>query len=156
MRNVAVALSLAVAGLTLAACGGTTVDSSDVTATPSAVTSSATSTASTTTSTKPSSEKRPEDDALENEGAASEVSDFPENTAKRPPEQEAYLEALREGGVKIEGNEDQLLATAGTLCGGETITRDAVAGQLIEQQRTELDHEQLIKLIDDAAHANLC
>lgn len=155
MRNVAVALSLALAGLTLAACGGTTVDSSDVTATPSAVTSSATSTASTTTSTKPS-EKRPEDDALENEGAASEVSDFPENTAKRPPEQEAYLEALREGGVKIEGNEDQLLATAGTLCGGETITRDAVAGQLIEQQRTELDHEQLIKLIDDAAHANLC
>ncbi|MDK8795961.1 hypothetical protein QP968_09600 [Corynebacterium sp. MSK041] len=155
MRNIAVALSLAVAGLTLAACGGTTVDSSDVTATPSAVTSSATSTASTTTSTKPS-EKRPEDDALENEGAASEVSDFPENTAKRPPEQEAYLEALREGGVKIEGNEDQLLATAGTLCGGETITRDAVAGQLIEQQRTELDHEQLIKLIDDAAHANLC
>ena len=155
MRNVAVALSLAVAGLTLAACGGTTVDSSDVTATPSAVTSSATSTASTTTSTKPS-EKRPEDDALENEGAASEVSDFPENTAKRPPEQEAYLEALREGGVKIEGNEDQLLATAGTLCGGETITRDAVAGQLIEQQRTELDYEQLIKLIDDAAHANLC
>ena len=155
MRKVAVSVFLAVAGLTLAACGGTTVDSSDVTATPSAVTSSATSTASTTTSTKPS-EKRPEDDALENEGAASEVSDFPENTAKRPPEQEAYLEALREGGVKIEGNEDQLLATAGTLCGGETITRDAVAGQLIEQQRTSLDYEQLIKLIDDAAHANLC
>ena len=155
MRNVAVALSLALAGLTLAACGGTTVDSSDVTATPSAVTSSATSTASTTTSTKPS-EKRPEDDALENEGAASEVSDFPEDTPKRPEKEEAYLEALRAAGVNVEGTEDQLLATASTLCGGETITRDAVAGQLIEQQRTELDHEQLIKLIDDAAHANLC
>ena len=58
--------------------------------------------------------------------------------------------------MKIEGTEDQLLATAGTLCGGETITRDAVAGQLIEQQRTSLDYEQLIKLIDDAAHANRC
>ena len=155
MRKVAASVFLAVAGLTLAACGGTTVDSSDVTATPSAVTNSATSTAPTTTSTK-SSEKRPEDDALANEGAASEVSDFPENTPKRPAEEEAYLEALREGGVKIEGTEDQLLATAGTLCGGETITRDAVAGQLIEQQRTSLDYEQLIKLIDDAAHANLC
>lgn len=154
MRNALVALSFAVAGVTLAACGGTTVDSDEVTASSSAPVVTTSSAPATSTSEKPS--ETPVDDALANEGAASEVSDFPEDTPKRPEKEEAYLEALRTAGVNVEGTEDQLLATASTLCGGETITRDAVAGQLIEQQRTSLDHEQLIKLIDEAAHANLC
>ncbi len=154
MRNALVALSFAVAGVTLAACGGTTVDSDEVTASSSAPVVTTSSAPATSTSEKPS--ETPVDDALANEGAASEVSDFPEDTPKRPEKEEAYLEALRAAGVNVEGTEDQLLATASTLCSGETITRDAVAGQLIEQQRTSLDHEQLIKLIDEAAHANLC
>ena len=154
MRNALVALSFAVAGVTLAACGGTTVDSDEVTASSSAPVVTTSSAPATSTSEKPS--ETPVDDALANEGAASEVSDFPEDTPKRPEKEEAYLEALRAAGVNVEGTGDQLLATASTLCGGETITRDAVAGQLIEQQRTSLDHEQLIKLIDEAAHANLC
>ena len=140
--------------MTLAACGGTTVDSDEVTASSSAPVVTTSSAPATSTSEKPS--ETPVDDALANEGAASEVSDFPEDTPKRPEKEEAYLEALRAAGVNVEGTEDQLLATASTLCSGETITRDAVAGQLIEQQRTSLDHEQLIKLIDEAAHANLC
>lgn len=160
MRKTAITAVLAAAGLSLVACGGTTVDSDDVTTAPAPASSSATSAPTTTSSAESSSaaprESSETNDALANEGAASEVSDFPENAPKRPKEDEAYLEALREGGVDVEGNEEQLLSTARTLCGGEEITRDAVAGQLIEQQRTSLDHEKLSQLIDDAAHSHLC
>ena len=74
----------------------------------------------------------------------------------RPEEDEAFLEALREGGVNVEGNEEQLVGTARTICGGSTITRDAVAGQLVEQQATQLEVEELAKLIETAARDNLC
>ena len=74
----------------------------------------------------------------------------------RPDQDEAFLEALREGGVNVEGNEEQLVGTARTICGGSDITRDAVAGQLIEQQATQLEFDDLTKLIDSAARDNLC
>lgn len=146
----------AVAGLSLAACGGTTVESDDVTTTPSSSatsSSSTTQTSETTVSEEPSTSENP---ALGEEGAASEVSDFPDDAPVREPRDEAYLEALRQGGVDITGNEEQLLSTARTICGGSPITRDAVAGQLIEQQRTNLNHKDLVELIDASAHDNLC
>ena len=74
----------------------------------------------------------------------------------RPEQDEAFLEALRKGGVNVEGNEEQLVGTARTICGGSDITRDAVAGQLIEQQATQLEFDDLTKLIDSAARDNLC
>lgn len=164
MRKTLVATTLAAAGIGLAACGGTTVNSDDVTATPSA--STTTSASASTTATETASETvtessgsvaaAPADDPAAGEGAASEVENTPDAAPMRPEQDEAYLEALRQGGVNVEGNEEQLIGTARTVCGGSTITRDAVAGQLIEQQATQLEINDLTKLIDSAARDNLC
>ena len=82
---------LAAAGLTLAACGGTTVDSDDVTATQSAPSTTATEATTETQTETSTSEKSDEaDPALGNEGAASEV-EAPADEPMRPAEEEAYL-----------------------------------------------------------------
>lgn len=163
MRKTFLTAVLAAAGLSLAACGGTTVDSDDVTATPSSSATAPTSSATdietqTEIETEASSPEAaaPADDPAAGEGAAREVENTPEAVPMRPERDEAYLEALRQGGVNVEGNEEQLVGTARTICGGSTITRDAVAGQLIEQQVTQLEFDQLTKLIDSAARDNLC
>lgn len=147
---------LAAAGFTLAACGGTTVDSDDVTATQSAPSTTATE-ATTETQTETSAPEKSDeaDPALDNEGAASEV-EAPADEPMRPAEEEAYLEALREGGVNVDGNEEQLVSTARTICDGSMITRDAVAGQLVEQEQTKLDADKVAELIDASANDHIC
>ena len=163
MRKTAMAALLAAAGLTLAACGGATVDSDDVTETPApAPSSSAEEQSMEESSTESSTESSsaapaaPADDPAAGEGAASEVENTPDAAPMRPVEDEAFLEALRQGGVNVEGNEEQLVGTARTICGGSTVTRDAVAGQLVEQQATDMNVEELSELIESAARDNLC
>ncbi|WP_297850482.1 DUF732 domain-containing protein [uncultured Corynebacterium sp.] len=160
MRKTAMTAVLAAVGLSLAACGGATVDSEDVTATPStsaaAPSSSVEESQSATETESSSAASAPADDPAAGEGAASEVENTPDAAPMRPDQDEAFLEALREGGVNVEGNEEQLVGTARTICGGSDITRDAVAGQLIEQQATQLEFDDLTKLIDSAARDNLC
>ena len=160
MRKTAMTAVLAAVGLSLAACGGATVDSEDVTATPStsaaAPSSSVEESQSAAETESSSAASAPADDPAAGEGAASEVENTPDAAPMRPDQDEAFLEALREGGVNVEGNEEQLVGTARTICGGSDITRDAVAGQLIEQQATQLEFDDLTKLIDSAARDNLC
>lgn len=160
MRKTAMTAVLAAVGLSLAACGGATVDSEDVTATPStsaaAPSSSVEESESAAETESSSAASAPADDPAAGEGAASEVENTPDAAPMRPEQDEAFLEALREGGVNVEGNEEQLVGTARTICGGSDITRDAVAGQLIEQQATQLEFDDLTKLIDSAARDNLC
>ena len=161
MRKQAIAALIAAAGLTLTACGGATVDSDDVPETPAPSSSAAvttTETTSTESATESSSEApaAPADDPGAGEGAASEVENTPDVAPMRAEEDEAFLEALRQGGVNVEGNEEQLVGTARTICGGSTVTRDAVAGQLVEQQATDMDVEELSQLIESAARDNLC
>lgn len=160
MRKTAMTAVLAAVGLSLAACGGATVDSEDVTATPStsvaAPSSSVEESESAAETESSSAASAPADDPAAGEGAASEVENTPDAAPMRPEQDEAFLEALREGGVNVEGNEEQLIGTARTICGGSDITRDAVAGQLIEQQATQLEFDDLTKLIDSAARDNLC
>ena len=160
MRKTAMTAVLAAVGLSLAACGGATVDSEDVTATPStsaaAPSSSVEESESAAETESSSAASAPADDPAAGEGAASEVENTPDAAPMRPDQDEAFLEALREGGVNVEGNEEQLVGTARTICGGSDITRDAVAGQLIEQQATQLEFDDLTKLIDSAARDNLC
>lgn len=160
MRKTAMTAVLAAVGLSLAACGGATVDSEDVTATPStsaaAPSNSVEESQSAAETESSSAASAPADDPAAGEGAASEVENTPDAAPMRPEQDEAFLEALREGGVNVEGNEEQLVGTARTICGGSDITRDAVAGQLIEQQATQLEFDDLTKLIDSAARDNLC
>ena len=87
---------------------------------------------------------------------AREVTEVPQQASAFTPAEEAYLAGLRENGVNIDGVEDQLTATGATVCEDDLITRDAVAGQLVEQRRTDMDAAGVATLIDDTARANLC
>ncbi|MDY5785069.1 hypothetical protein [Corynebacterium sp.] len=154
--------ALGAASLMLAACGGATVDSSDVTAsatqtaTSAATTGASTSTATSTETSMATTTAASAAEAPANERPAREVSSIPEMSAHYSPEEDAFLGELRNKGININGVEDQLTATGFSLCDGTTFTRDAVAGQLVEQRRTNLDPAAAAQLIDDTAHANLC
>ena len=162
MRKVAFCFATAATAVAVAACGGATVDSDDVTDTPTvaseAETASETETTETTeTSAAPSSSavvssqsKRVDDQP------AREVTDVPKQASAFSPQEEAYLTTLRESGVNVDGIEDQLTATGATVCADNLITRDAVAGQLVEQRRTDMDAAGVAALISDSARANLC
>ena len=159
MKHLLAAAAIA-AACALTACGSSTVDSSEVTeatassTTPAEATEATTTTAttSTTTSAAPqASAPAPGEDA-----PAQEVESVPEQALAFTPEEDAYLEALRNQGINLQGVEAQLTATGVSVCDGSTITRDAVAGQLIEQRRTELAPDAVSKLIDDSAHEHLC
>ena len=162
MRKVALCLATAASAAALTACGGATVDSDEVTETPtvtsevteteSSSSSSATPSSATTTARERSSSigNGPEDQP------AREVTDVPQQASAFSPQEEAYLAQLRESGVNVDGIEDQLTATGATVCADDLITRDAVAGQLVEQRRTDMDAAGVAELISDTARANLC
>ena len=64
-------------------------------------------------------------------------------------------------GVDVDGVEDQLIGAASTVCRSENsdigqVTVTAVAGQLVEQQRTELNAEDAVALIENEARAAYC
>ena len=153
MRKIAGCLATIASAAALAGCGGATVDSDDVTETATATsTSETTETASSTAAVERSSSA--------SSGAADqparEVTEVPQQASAFTPAEEAYLAGLRENGVNIDGVEDQLTATGATVCEDDLITRDAVAGQLVEQRRTDMDAAGVATLIDDTARANLC
>ena len=81
---------------------------------------------------------------------------MPDQVPGYSPEEQAFLDHLSENGVNINGVEDQLTATGFTVCTDDPITRDAVAGQLVEQRRTDMDAAAVAALISDTARANLC
>ena len=159
MRKVAFCFATAAAAVAVAACGGATVDSDDVTETPTVASetteagTSETTEASETTETSAvvSSQSNRVDDQ-----PAREVTDVPQQASAFSPQEEAYLATLRESGVNVDGIEDQLTATGATVCADDLITRDAVAGQLVEQRRTDMDAAGVAALISDTARANLC
>lgn len=161
MRKVAFCFATAAAAVAVAACGGATVDSDDVTETPTVIsetTETETETSETTeasetaeTSAVVSSQSKRVDDQ-----PAREVTEVPQQASAFTPQEEAYLATLRESGVNVDGIEDQLTATGATVCADNLITRDAVAGQLVEQRRTDMDAAGVAALISDTARANLC
>ena len=153
MRKIAGCLATIASVAALAGCGGATVDSDDVTETATATsTSETTETASSPTAVERSSSAG----GGASDQPAREVTEVPQQASAFTPAEEAYLAGLRENGVNIDGVEDQLTATGATVCEDDLITRDAVAGQLVEQRRTDMDAAGVATLIDDTARANLC
>lgn len=90
---------------------------------------------------------------------AREISEIPESAPERSAEDEEYLDSFRVAEVDLGGLEDTLLGTASTVCSsgqsGEVMAT-AVAGQLIEQGRTDLNIDELSGLIVDNARATYC
>ncbi|OFT58795.1 hypothetical protein [Corynebacterium sp. HMSC05E07] len=157
---------LLAAGALLAGCGSATVDESEATETSvaplersasssSAKASGESSGASTSTSENSSagSSSQGTGDEPEDRGAR-EVSEIPAPAPEEGPNQD-FLGAVSQGGVNTDGVEDQLIGAAQAACQGDTVTVPAVAGQLIEQGRSELSHEQLTQLITEQGRA-LC
>lgn len=176
-RLATLALASVGAAATLTACGGATVDSDDVKGSETTVTetsasaetsssesatqsSTASSTASFTATSTASGSTAASSSANAQGGPqdrpAREIESMPEQANAYSAQEQAYLDHLRENGVNIEGVEDQLTATGASVCANDTITRDAVAGQLVEQRRTDMTPEALGQLLTDTARANLC
>lgn len=163
MRKGALCFATIASVAALAGCGGATVDSEDVTETATA-TATETETATseeTPASSSPSTEETAASavSSLSNrpgDQPAREVTEVPQQASAYTPQEEAYLATLRESGVNVDGIEDQLTATGATVCANSLITRDAVAGQLVEQRRTDMDAAGVAALISDSARANLC
>lgn len=161
MRKIAVCFATVATAAAVAACGGATVDSDDVTETPTVVseateTETESETETTETSAAASSSAVSSQSKRADDQPAREVTDVPQQASAFSPQEEAYLATLRESGVNIDGIEDQLTATGATVCADNLITRDAVAGQLVEQRRTDMDAAGVAALISDTARANLC
>lgn len=153
MRKLALCLTT-ITCTALTACGGATVDSDDV-----EVTETATSTtAETSTTASAETSAAPASSASNGAGdePAREVDSVPHQAPAYSPEEQAFLDHLSQNGVNVDGLEDQLTATGFTVCDNDTITRDAVAGQLVEQRRTDMDAAAVATLIGDTARANLC
>ena len=73
------------------------------------------------------------------------------------PEPDAkYLDKFKDAGVNVDGVEDQLLGAGKAACDENEVTIAAVAGQLIEQQRTTMGFEELSQLIKDSARSGIC
>lgn len=162
MRKVAFCFATAATAVAVAACGGATVDSDDVTDTPTVASEAETESETETTETTETSEAPSSSAVVSSKSKrvddqpAREVTDVPQQASAFSPQEEAYLATLRESGVNVDGIEDQLTATGATVCADNLITRDAVAGQLVEQRRTDMDAAGVAALISDSARANLC
>ncbi|MHA2790000.1 hypothetical protein ACXZ66_12795 [Corynebacterium sp. S7] len=164
MRKLLVGAIAIAASVSLAACGGATVNSEDVTtsaeppASSSAPAPSSSQSASPTTTDKASSTRQAPASSSGQPAdiGAREVDEVPTQSVQYSPEEQAFLDEVTAGQVNVDSVQDQLIGTAQTICGGDTVTRDAVAGQLIEQGRSDLTQQQLAKLLDDSAHAHLC
>ena len=144
------------AALTLGACGSATVESTDdptdtkvaplersAAPTSDAASSSA---ASETASSSASASRAP----------ASEISAIPTPEQSQGPERE-FIAAVQKAGVNTDGAEDQIIGAGQAACReGDAVTIPAVAGQLIEQGRATLPHEELTAVLTDQARGTLC
>ena len=113
--------------LTLAGCGSATVDSEPPQETEVAPLERE--------SDAPTSAEETSSKSQEDRGAR-EISEIP--TAELPESEAKYLGRLKDAGVNVEGVEDQLLGAGKAACDENEVTISAVAGQLVEQQRTKM------------------
>lgn len=101
----------------------------------------------------PSSSENSASKSQEDRGAR-EISEIP--SAEVPEPDAKYLDKLKDAGVNVDGVEDQLLGAGKAACDENEVTIAAVAGQLIEQQRTTMGFEELSQLIKDSARSGIC
>ena len=163
------------AALGLSACGSATVESENspeqTKVAPlerSSQPASASESASASASESSSQSADSSDEKSSSESSAASASDEPEDRGAREisaipspsrtqgPEQD-FLAAVQKAGVKTEGAEDQIIGAGQAACNeGDAVTIPAVAGQLIEQGRTPLSHEELTAVLTDQARGTLC
>lgn len=159
MNRLVVAMLAAVTSVSLVACGGSTATDSasessiaPLTRAAKPSTSAAVTATSSTAAVQPEKKKN-----LPVDGAAEEVSEIPDPSIQLSDADKNYLGLLKDGGIKVEGVENQMIGAAEVVCGDQfPAAIHAVAGQLVEQNRTELTVEEVIPLIEKSARASYC
>ena len=166
----AAGIPLAVLAATvLTACGGVTVEGNPSSADTDSGTGTSiaretatgeerSGTETSTSTTSRGNQVQPQD------RPAAEMTEPPTTGVERTPEELDLLDGLREGGIDVEGVEDQMIATAGTVCrslveGTDNVTVDAIAGQLIVQNRVDVPEErtgEVSALIRETAERTYC
>ncbi|RSZ64714.1 hypothetical protein EAH68_03700 [Corynebacterium hylobatis] len=152
--------------LTLTACGGATVENDPTTATSVAPLERAPKNDVSEESPETGEPGRrpptgrPAEPQPQDQGAQ-EIDEVPEQQTPRSPEDVTFLGDLTDEGIDVEGVEDQLIGTASTVCGGggnvlTEATPPAVAGQLVEQGRTDLPVGEVTALIESTAKNAYC
>ena len=161
----AAAMALIGAGaLALAACGGSTVESSEVTDTTTTATESSASETSTSESSTTRTSERADGERDITEPGAARASDAPDGRMPLSGDDEDFLDALIADDIDVEGTEDQLIAAGHVHCdagadGGtpeDALVIDAVAGQLVAQERTAKDEAAVTEAIAKAAESAYC
>lgn len=165
MRRLALA-SVAAAALVLSACSSATVDNTAEDPAASVPTSVAplernteldnpTSSPADANSTGEQPNAGAPEPQAQDQGAQ-EISEIPDAPARDEKEQR-FLDGVAEGGVDVAGVEDQLVGAARAACNQEDqVTVQAIAGQLIQQGRTELEIGNVVTLIEDTARTGYC
>lgn len=162
--------ALCAGALTLSACGGgATVEDSSVPTTGSTVTSLSKDTAAAKTSDAADSTETTDPGKHQNannrpapaprDQGAREISEAPSAAPAYSETDRALLDRLQKDGVKTDGVEAQMIGTANTVCQEEKDYRTtvrAVAGQLIEQNRTDLPLDRAAAVIETAAREAYC
>lgn len=171
---------LTAAGLALAACGSATVEdeapetlsktSTETSTTKSSGSSTVSSskdkddkdakdTKSSTTAAQSGSNVEPAPQGSAGGGAtdrgAQEIQEIPEASGFEG-ENAAFLDAVRELGVDVDGVEGQIVSAGHLVCNDQTAILYAVAGQLIGQDRTDREFEDLADTLTESARENLC
>jgi hypothetical protein len=166
-RILTLACAVALGGGLLAACGddGSTVDSSDVSSTPS-VAPGGTRSSGSASATSPVETTTPSPHSGNGEDAASgitEVTELPPESAVRNDKDHKFLDELKSNGLEIKDQivQDQVIAVANDYCRSQSSGEDtgfilAVAGQLQGQGVTDKDPEQVASVIRDAASSTYC
>lgn len=154
--------------LVLTGCGKATVEESAGTSVAplqregaSASKSSGEASAKDRASSSAASAPRGDEPAAQGDGAAREVEAVPESQPSYTEEDQRFLDAMKKGGVKIEGVESPLIGAGGIVCQGKdnplsAATVQAVAGQLKEQGLSDKSPEELAALIESSARSAYC
>ncbi|MCK7638256.1 DUF732 domain-containing protein [Corynebacterium pygosceleis] len=183
MRRLTLPL-LTVAVLALAGCGGATSESGDATAGDTTATSSPLPKAESKTpgADESDEEKEARESSLSSaspeyreaapqpvvpavpeprDGAAKEIDEIPGLSQDRSASDMDYLKALKDGGISVDGVEDQMIGAAAEVCrsaasGVDNYTLEAVAGQLVEQERASAPVPEIAERIASAAKSAYC
>lgn len=164
-------------GLTVAGCGGEATVSHEDAAQAPASRDRAGESVSEESSKETTTERSPAPVAGGEDSGAREVDEVPARDGARSPEERGFLEALDDGGIDIKNNENELVGLARLVCGADApegdadagsapgnpgaaaagqVTVEAVAGQLVEQKKTDLKQDEAARLLEDTARAQYC
>ena len=183
-RKASVAAVLASGALVLAACGSATVEdeepetlskSSTVTSESTAASSSKSKDADKASKDGKNSKESEKKDAGANtaghsnaepapqpggsggsrDRGAQEIDEIPD-TNNFEGDNAAFLEDVRALGVDVDGVEDQVISAGYLVCDEQTAILQAVAGQLVGQDRTDREFEDLADNLAESARKHFC